>query len=90
LTQWAGVAHPNLHAPSLVELREMQAPKGRFLFFFNHSDKPATVEFSRKLETPASGVREIMTNQRVPITRKTLSLRAEVPAQSVRVYRIDY
>jgi beta-galactosidase len=90
LTQWAGVAHSNLHAPSLIELREMQAGKGRFVFFFNHSDKPAAVEFSRELEKPASGVREIMTDQKITPSGKTLSIQGEVPPQSVRIYRIDY
>jgi hypothetical protein len=90
LTQWAGVAHPNLHAPSLVELREMQAPKGRFLFFFNHSDKPAAIEFSRELEKPTAGIREIMTDQKITATGKTFSVKLEIPPQRVRIYRIDY
>jgi len=90
LTQWAGVAHPNLHAPSVVELREMQSGKGRFAFFFNHSEKPAAVEFSRELEKPASGIREIMTAQKITPSGKTLSIKTEIPPESVRIYRIDY
>ncbi|HTM37770.1 MAG TPA: beta-galactosidase [Terriglobales bacterium] len=90
LAQWAGVAHPNLHAPSLIELREMQAAEGRFVFIFNHSENPSAVEFSRDLEKPASGIREIMTNQRLPVAGKTFSVKLEIPPQSVRIYRIDY
>ncbi len=90
LSRWAGLSAPNLHAPSMLELREMQAPKGRFIFFFNHSEKPAVVEFSRELEEPASNVREIMTDHTVSTTGRNLSLKTEIPAQSVRVYRIDF
>ena len=90
LTQWAGVAHPNLRSPSLVELREMQSQNGRFVFFFNHWDKPASVEFSRELDKPAAGIREIMTDQKITATGKTFSVKLEIPPQSVRIYRIDY
>jgi beta-galactosidase len=90
LTQWAGVAQPNLHAPSLVELREMQSMKGRFVFLFNYSEKPAAVEFSRDLDQPASGIREIMTDQKITAAGKSFSIKTEIPPQSVRIYRIDY
>lgn len=90
LADWAGLSKPDFHAPALVELRQMYAPKGRFVFFFNHTDKPAAVAFSRRLEEAASSIRELMSGQQIPPTGASLNLHAEVPPHSVRVYRIDY
>jgi len=90
LAQWAGLAEPKLRAPALVELRQMYAPKGRLVFFFNHSDKPSSVEFSRRLEKPASSIREITTGQHAAQGGPTLNLKMDVPPQSVRIYRIDF
>lgn len=90
LSEWAQLSKPKLQALPLFELREMQAPRGRWVFFFNHSDKPVPVEFSRELEKPASRIREIMTDQQGTATGTNLSLKMEVPAESVRVYRIDF
>jgi beta-galactosidase len=90
LARWAGLSEPKLHAPALLELREMKGPKGRFVFFFNHSDKPATVEFTRSLEKPASEIRELMTGDKPLAAGTSLRIKADVPAQSVRVYRIDF
>jgi beta-galactosidase len=90
LAKWAGLSPPGLTAPPLVELRQMSAPNGRFVFFFNHGENPAAVEFSRALEKPASAIHEILTSQPLQATGANLHLKAEVPAQSVRIYRIDY
>jgi beta-galactosidase len=90
LAQWAGLSEPRLRAPHGLELRQMQAPKGRLVFFFNHADEPAAVEFSRTLERPASRISEIMTGQEVTPTATGLNLKAEIPAQSVRIYRIEF
>jgi hypothetical protein len=68
----------------------MYAPKGRLVFFFNHADEPASVEFARTLERPASRVWEIMTSQVVNPTGTELTLKASIPAQSVRIYRIEF
>jgi hypothetical protein len=68
----------------------MQAPTGRWVFFFNHSDKPARVDFSRDLEKPASRIREITKDLKITPTGTSLALRTEIPAQSVRIYRIDF
>src|SRR6266496_273800 len=90
LAEWARLSQPKLDAPSLLELREMQAPRGRFIFFFNHSERTASVKFRRDLEKPASGIREIMTDEKITTAGTSLLLRTEVPAQSVRLYRIDF
>jgi beta-galactosidase len=90
LAQWAGLSAPKLRAPGLLELRQMYAPKGRWVFLFNHADQPASVQFTRVVEKPASSVREIMTGAKISPAGTDLDLKAEVPAQSVRIYRIDF
>jgi beta-galactosidase len=90
LADWAHLTKPALHAPALLELREMQATSGRFVFLLNHGQSPATVEFTRALEKPASRIREIASAQEVRPTGTSLTIRSEVPAQAVRIYRIDY
>ena len=90
LAQWAGLSEPNLRSPQQLELRQMYAPKGRLVFFFNHADEPASVEFGRTLERPASKIWEIMTSQTVTPTGTELTLKASIPAQSVRIYRIEF
>jgi beta-galactosidase len=90
LAQWAGLTPPTLQAPALVELRQMRAANGRLVFLFNHGDQPARVQFRRTLERPATAIREITTGQHLPATGAEMNLNTEVPAQSVRIYRIDF
>ena len=90
LARWAGVSEAKLHAPRLLELREMYAPNGRWVFLFNHADTTASVEFSRTIEEPASRIREIITGQEVSHAGTDLNLKVNVLPQSVRVYRIDF
>jgi beta-galactosidase len=90
LAQWAGLSQPELRAPGLVELRQMYAAAGRWVFFFNHADKPASVEFSRTLDKPASSIREITSGEKIAAAGTQLSLKADVPANSVRIYRIEF
>ncbi|HXJ89615.1 MAG TPA: beta-galactosidase [Candidatus Binatia bacterium] len=90
LARWAGLSQPNLRAPALLELRQMYASQGRWVFFFNHGDKPASVEFSRLLERPASTIREIMTGREITPSGTDLNLKELVPGQSVRIYRIKF
>jgi hypothetical protein len=89
LMKWAALSAPALKAPALVELREMDSATGRLFFFFNHADKAADVEFSENLARPASAVHEIVTgtNEKPNGTRFTVN--TQVPAQAVRIYRID-
>jgi beta-galactosidase len=90
LVRWAGLSEPKLRAPELLELRQMYAPTGRWVFLFNHADRPASVEFRRTVEKPASRIREIMTGQDVAPEGTEVNLKTEVPAESVRVYRIEF
>jgi beta-galactosidase len=90
LARWARLTEPRLHAPALLELRQMYARKGRLIFFFNHARKPARVDFKPLLKTSPVRVREILLGENIPVNGKNLVLQTEVPAGSVRIYRIDY
>lgn len=90
LAKWAGLQMPELTAPSLLELREMEGPEGKFVFLFNHGYEVAEVEFIEKLQLPPARVREIIDGKSLATTGKTLHVRAKVPAQAVRIFRIDY
>jgi beta-galactosidase len=90
LMKWADIARSDFKAPGLVELRQMSAPNGRIVFFFNHSNSPVSVDFRRSLEKPASAITEISTGQKLQTTGTQLEIRAEVPDESVRIYRIDF
>jgi hypothetical protein len=90
LAKWAGLTAPELKAPALVELREMDGEKGQFVFLFNHADKAAQVEFAEELERPAASVREIVSGETRKAEGRRFKAATEVPAQSVRIYRIDY
>jgi len=86
LVEWAGLSQPEFHAAASVELRQMQAPQGRLVFFFNHGDRAASVDFRRALEKPAVTVREITTGEKLQPAGMELHLNLEVPPGSVRVY----
>jgi beta-galactosidase len=90
LIKWAGLTTPELKAPALVELREMDSDKGHLIFLFNHGDASAQVEYTENLSRPGSDVHEIVTDKHEKRSGTRFSTRTEVPAQSVRIYRIDY
>ena len=90
LAKWAGLKEPELKAPALVELREMDGENGRFVFLFNHGEKAAEVEFAEELERPAGNVREIVTGETRKVEGKRFAVKTEVPALGVRIYRIDF
>ena len=90
LAEWAGLTRPSLKAPALVELREIDGARGRFVFFFNHGEKAAQVEFTEELDRPARNVREIVIGETRKVDGKRLSVKTEVPALAVKIYRIDY
>src|SRR5262249_2214081 len=90
LVHWAGLNQPKLDAPPLLELREMRSPEGRFIFLFNHGDKPAHVRFSRDLEKPAKSIRVVTNAAVLPTSGARVSLDTEVPSSSVQLGRIDY
>ena len=90
LAKWAGLKEAELQAPALVELREMESPEGKMVFFFNHGEQGAKVEFAEELQRPATSVREIVTGDMRKTEGKRFAVKTEVPAQTVRIYRIDY
>ncbi len=90
LAAWAGLSTPKLKAPPLVELREMDAPNGRLLFLFNHAEKPAAVELDEQQSKHPSKIRELISGQNLKVSGQGFGLTTEIPAESVRVYRIDY
>jgi beta-galactosidase len=90
LAKWAGLTTPDLKAPELVELREMDAEKGRFIFLFNHAEQPAHVEFSESLGQAATRIQEISSGESSKVEGKHFAVSTEVPAQSLKIYRIDY
>jgi beta-galactosidase len=89
LEKWAGLTGAELNAPALVELREMESPAGKLVFFFNHGEKDAEVEFSEELERPAASVREIVTGEIRKAGGKRFAVKTEMPPQTVRIFRID-
>jgi len=60
------------------------------VFLFNHSGEAAQVEFAENLPRPASAVQEIVTGKRGEPSGKRFGVNTQVPAQAVRIYRIDY
>ena len=90
LMKWAGLTEPSLKAPALVELREMDGEKGRFVFFFNHGERTAEVEFTEELDRPTGSVKEIVIGETRKQEGKRFTVKTEVPALAVRIYRIDY
>jgi hypothetical protein len=90
LAQWAGLTVVKLQAPELLEVRQMTSAVGRFVFFFNHTKSAAHVEFQRQLERPAASINEIISGQKVTSAGTDFRVKADVPAESLRIYRIDY
>jgi hypothetical protein len=90
LIEWAGVSRPALTASSFVELRRMVAREGEFLFLFNHGGAEATVALRQPLARAAGSVRELITGATLATPGLTLTFETVLPAESVRVYRVDY
>jgi hypothetical protein len=81
---------PQLNTTGKGELREMEGEHGKFVFFFNHGKKAAEVVFEEDLEKPAVGAREIVQDKKIDMNGKGFAVKTVVPAQSVRIWRIDY
>jgi beta-galactosidase len=89
LARWAGLSLPELKTSAPIDLRQLLAPSGRMVFLVNWGGAPAQVELTVRLEKPPRRVREVTTGATLPADG-LVPLRVEVPAQGVRVYRIDY
>jgi beta-galactosidase len=91
LVKWAGLQQPELQAPALVEVRELEGAKGKLVFLFNYREKPSEVEFREELPKNAKSVREIVTGaQEGKVEGRRFAVRTEVPAEAVRIWRVEY
>jgi beta-galactosidase len=90
LIDWAGIARPAMQSSAFVELRRMTGPQADFVFLFNHGAAPAQVALSLPLASAPAAVRELATGEAVSPTGRAFTLESTVPAQSVRVYRLDH
>jgi beta-galactosidase len=90
LIDWASVSRPALTASSFVELRRMRAPSGEVVLLFNHGAVPATAKFTATLAGTPRAIREIVTATPLPPSGASFTLDVTVPAQGVRVYRVEY
>jgi beta-galactosidase len=90
LAEWAGLTRPDLRSSSFVELRRMLAPAGELVILINHGAGAARVDLTQALRRPASSVRAIVGDAGATVTGTTLTLSVVIPAEWVRVYRVDY
>jgi hypothetical protein len=69
----------------------MAAPGGELVLLFNHGSTSARVDATLPLARPAGRVRELTTEVDLPAAgASSVRLAFELPAESVRVYRVDY
>lgn len=90
LVAWAGVAKPRLNSSSFVELRTMQSPQGQLVLLFNHGNAAAHADFIDSLQGHTAEIVELTANQKLPAATGSLKISTEIPAQSARVYRVQY
>jgi beta-galactosidase GanA len=90
LARWAELSAPQLTASSPIELKLLRGPRGTLVFFFNHGQQPARVEYSLPSEDTPRRIRELVIGEDVPAAQSLKKLGAEIPPQSVRIFRINY
>ena len=90
LAAWAGVSAPELKTSGPIDLQQLVADSGRMVFLINWETAAAKVELSLRLEKAARRVSEVTTGQAAGAGGMQVRIEAEVPAQGVRVYRVDY
>ena len=90
LLSWAGIAPAGLNSGRPLDFQQLVADSGRMLFLINWETQPAPFELTVPLDRPARRIREITTGAPVAGTGASITIHGEVPAQSTRVYRVDY
>jgi beta-galactosidase len=90
LVEWADLSRPALTSDAFVELRRMSAPGSDLVMLLNHAPRPAQVEYTLPLVSAPSRIRELVTGTTMAAGGRELALRVPVPAESVRVYRVEY
>ncbi len=89
LVEWAGVVRSTVTSSAPIEVRWMTAPATDVVMLFNHGANDAQVRVPLPDNTPRARLRELTRDDRVSLTGTPPILSATVPAQQVRVYRID-
>ena len=89
LVEWAGLTRPPLRSSAFVEARRMTAPRGEMLFLFNHGPQATDVEYTLPPAAAAARLRELVTGATPNADGKSLRLAVTIPANSVRIYRLD-
>ena len=90
LASWAGLSVPELKTTAPIDFQQLPAESGRMVFLINWQERPARVDATVSLEKPARRVREITADQELNGGSAQVRIQTEVPAQAVKVYRIDY
>jgi beta-galactosidase len=90
LAEWAGVRAPEMKTTAPVDLQQLESDSGRMVFLMNWEAQAARVDLKLPLDKAAKRVRETTTGRALAATGNRLEIQTEVPAQGVRVYRIDY
>jgi beta-galactosidase len=89
LAEWAGLARPDLHTSSFVEVRRLTGPGGDVVLLFNHGSSAAHVEYREPRLAAPQGVFELTTSTPWPLTPgQPLRLELELPPESVRVFHV--
>src|ERR1017187_10305836 len=91
LASWAGLSLPELKSSVPIDLEQLVADSGRLVFLINWEDRAANLDLAVPLDKAPKHVREVTGGQSLPAGGGArVQIHAEVPAQAVRVYRIDY
>jgi beta-galactosidase len=90
LAAWAKLSVPELKTTEPVDLQQLVADSGRMVFLINWETRAASVELSLPLDRVPRLVREVTNGQQVAASGNRIQIRTQVPAQGVKVYRIDY
>ncbi len=91
LMKWAAITAPELEANRPVEMKQLEAAAGKLIFLFNHGDQTATVTLTGVLPRRPFIFREIVEGKlsgTSDLLRRSLQL--DIPAQSVRILRLDF
>jgi beta-galactosidase len=90
LATWAGISVPELKSTGPVDLQQLVAESGRMVFLVNWESRPAAVDLTVQIEKAPKLIREVTTGQTIAAGAARVQIKTEVPAQAVRIYRIDY
>jgi beta-galactosidase len=90
LAKWAGVSPPDLKTSAPIDLQQLVADSGRMVFLLNWGTEAAKVDLTLPLGRTPKQVFEVARGRIAAAGGDPLRIQAEVPAQGVLVYRVDY